>query len=173
MHRGTGGVGVGGSRQRGRGCGGVDHVAGVVRHRAVGQGSAVARCIFDGAAVQVQAVAVNADTVDIGLSCQNGVAEGQCCAATAAGIGCLHRGAVNVQVQVRRATSGDYRHRFAEGGRGSDHVACIQVIVLRTCGRGDGHAADRGCHAVNRDVGRRTRIRLFLGAGQTQKPQRT
>ena len=85
---------------------------------------------------------------------QNGVGEGQCCGSAAAGIGCLHCCAANVQAKVRRTTGGVHRHRFAEGGRGSHCVASVQVIALRPCGRGEGHAADCGYHAVNRDAER-------------------
>ena len=68
LHRGIAGVGQCRRGHTGSRCGGVHHVAGVVRYRGVGQGGAVASCIGDGAAVEAQAVSVNADATCIGLA---------------------------------------------------------------------------------------------------------
>ena len=81
----------------------------------MGNGGAVTCSVGDGAAVQVQAVGVNADAVGIVLARQDGVGEGQRSRSAAAGIRRLHRGAANIQIQVRRATRGHHRHGLAQG----------------------------------------------------------
>ena len=118
----------------------------------MGQGDVCTCGILDDAAVQTQAVGIDADAIGIRLVGQNGVGEGQCIGTTATGIAGLHRGATDVQGQARRArsTCGGDDHGLAHGHRGGDHIARVQVVVLRTRGAGDGHAADRGCSGVNR-----------------------
>ena len=129
----------------------------------MGEGCIGARAATNRATIQPEAIGVDADAVDVILTCLNGIGEHQAGGAAATAVISQHRTAIDVQRKLRRTGDG---HRRTPCDSGGHHISSIQPIVLGTGGRRKGNGGDRGrrCRSSIHREGERGRCSGIAGS---------